>query len=129
MHRFRHVVLAPVLALILTAAPSPAAATGATEQSCMAGFLEIGEARKERLANAPATRLSMLRQQNLALAPVSVHPAPPSLACLGLIFHWKAVASPHTPAPKNPGRNPGNDKAVGNAPFDGVRGKVPSGRS
>lgn len=26
------------------------------------------------------------------------------------------------------GQNPGNDRPVGNAPFDGTRGQVPSGR-
>jgi hypothetical protein len=35
---------------------------------------------------------------------------------------------PETPEPGPAGQNPGNNKPVGNAPFDGERGERPSGR-
>jgi hypothetical protein len=36
---------------------------------------------------------------------------------------------PKDPKPETPkGQNPGNDKPVGNAPYDGVKGEVPSGK-
>jgi hypothetical protein len=35
---------------------------------------------------------------------------------------------PPAETPPKTGQNPGNGKSVGNAPFDGVRGEVPSGK-
>jgi hypothetical protein len=75
------------------------------------------------LAKTPPTRLTLLRQQNLALAPIRVSLAPPSLPCIGLIVHQVSVVSPTTLL-----QNPGNAKPVGRAPFDGVIGEVPSNR-
>jgi hypothetical protein len=37
--------------------------------------------------------------------------------------------TPVTPEPGPAGQNPGNDKPVGGAPFDGERGEEPSGRN
>jgi hypothetical protein len=123
MFRIRRLLLAPVLAATLVAAPDPAAATGNLFDACRANIHALVQTKVNLLNRAPQSRMSMLRQKNLHLASARVHTVPNPFACVALILHYKPVVS-------TTGRqNPGNAKPVGNAPFDGVRGEVPSGRT
>jgi hypothetical protein len=123
MFRIRSLLLGPVVAVTLAAAPAPAAATGNLFDACRANIHALVQKKVNLLNNAPQTRMSMLRQKNLHLASVRVHTVPNPFACVALILHYKHASSPYG------GQNPGNAKPVGNAPFDGVRGRVPSGRT
>jgi hypothetical protein len=123
MFRFRSLLLGPVVAVTLAAAPDPAAATGSLFDACRANIHALVQKKVNLLNGAPQTRMSMLRQKNLHLASVRVHTVPNPFACVALILHYKPVVS-------TTGRqNPGNAKPVGNAPFDGVEGQVPSGQT
>jgi hypothetical protein len=89
MFRIRRLLLAPVLAATLVAAPDPAAATGNLFDACRANIHALVQTKVNLLNRAPQSRMSMLRQKNLHLASARVHTVPNPFACVALILHYK----------------------------------------